>query len=159
MSGVLIFIYILLILLAIVLIVSVLMQEGNRAGLGAIGGGAETFLGKQKAQGIQGKLELITKIAAGAFIALAIVATILTARQGTPAPISIEGATINEDGTITIDPSLLEDMPVETAAPETTDAPEATTAPEATEAPAETAAPEATAIPEATAVPEATPAA
>lgn len=144
MSGLLIFIYILLILLAIVLVVSVLMQEGNRAGLGAISGGAETFFGKSKAKGVQGKLQLITKIGAGAFIVLAIVATLLTARQSapqTPAVVPEEAVEVAPEAT----------AEAEAAQPEQTAAPEATEAPAATEVPAVTTAPETQ--------PEATPAA
>ena len=66
---------ILLVLVALVLVAAVLMQQGNSAGLGAIGGGAETFLGKNKAQGLDGKLALITKISAAVFIVLAILST------------------------------------------------------------------------------------
>lgn len=78
-----IFINILLILISLVLIVVVLMQEGNKQGLGAIGGAAETFLGKSKSKGVEGKLLLITKVAAAAFVVLAIVTTILSARTFT----------------------------------------------------------------------------
>lgn len=80
MQALVIVINILLILVALVIIVAVLMQQGNRAGLGAIGGGAETFFGKSKAKSIEAKLSRITKIAAVVFIALAIACTILTAR-------------------------------------------------------------------------------
>lgn len=66
-------VHILLILVAIVLIVAVLMQQGNSAGLGAISGGAETFLGKNKAKSYEGKLALITKASAAAFVVLAII--------------------------------------------------------------------------------------
>ncbi len=66
-------VHILLILVAIVLIVAVLMQQGNTAGLGAISGGAETFLGKNKAKSFEGKLALITKASAAAFVVLAII--------------------------------------------------------------------------------------
>lgn len=66
-------VHILLILVAIVLIVAVLMQQGNSAGLGAISGGAETFLGKNKAKSFEGKLALITKASAAAFVVLAII--------------------------------------------------------------------------------------
>ena len=73
---------IVLILISIVLIVTVLMQEGQRQGLGAIGGGAETFFGKNKAKSMEGRLQKITKIAAAVFTKtpshLAIVATIMT---------------------------------------------------------------------------------
>ena len=65
-------VHILLFIVAIMLIVSVLMQQGNSAGLGAISGGAETFLGKNKAKSFEGKLELITKVCAAAFVVLAI---------------------------------------------------------------------------------------
>ncbi len=66
-----------LLIAAIVLVVVVLMQDGNSDGLGAVAGGAETFFGKTKARGIDEKLKLITKIAAVVFIVLAIVMTAL----------------------------------------------------------------------------------
>lgn len=78
MSAILVLVNCLLALLAIVLIVAVLAQEGSRQGLGAIAGGAETFFGKNKAKSVEGKLEAVTKIAAVAFIVLAIVSTLLT---------------------------------------------------------------------------------
>lgn len=68
-------IHIFLVLIAIILIAAVLMQQGNTAGLGSIGGGAETFLGKNKAKSYEGKLELITKICAASFVILSIVKT------------------------------------------------------------------------------------
>ena len=140
MSGLLIFIYILLILLAIVLVVSVLMQEGNRAGLGAISGGAETFFGKSKAKGVQGKLQLITKIGAGAFIVLAIVATLLTARQNAPqTPVALPEQTVEVAPEATAEPAA---QPAETVAPEADAAPEATEVPAAQEAPAAATVPE-----------------
>ena len=81
MSAVSIIIDIVLILFSIVLIVAVLMQEGQRQGLGAIGGGAETFFGKNKAKSMEGRLQKYTKIAAAVFIVLAIVATIVTSHN------------------------------------------------------------------------------
>ncbi|MBR1821447.1 MAG: preprotein translocase subunit SecG [Clostridia bacterium] len=81
MSALSIIIDIVLILISIVLIVTVLMQEGQRQGLGAIGGGAETFFGKNKAKSMEGRLQRYTKIAAAAFIVLAIVATIVTSHN------------------------------------------------------------------------------
>ena len=77
MQAVLTIVHIFLVLAAIVLIVTVLMQEGNSQGLGSIGGGAETFLGKNKAKSIEGKLELITKVAAGAFVVLALLMVLI----------------------------------------------------------------------------------
>ena len=77
MSALSIILDIVLILISIVLIVAVLMQQGQREGLGAIAGGADTFFGKGKAKGVDAKLKKITKIAAAAFIVLAIVTTIV----------------------------------------------------------------------------------
>lgn len=75
-----ILISIILILASLVLIVSVLMQEGNKQGLGAIGGAAETFLGKNKAKSYEGKLLKITRIVAVVFVVLALLATFLSSR-------------------------------------------------------------------------------
>ena len=50
-----------LLIAAVVLVVAVLMQDGNSQGIGAVSGGAETFFGKTKARGIDEKLKLITK--------------------------------------------------------------------------------------------------
>ena len=66
-------VHILLIIAALILVAAVLMQQGNSAGLGAIAGGAETFFGKNKAKGFEGKLALITKVCAAAFVVLAII--------------------------------------------------------------------------------------
>ena len=93
MTAVSIIIDIILILVSIVLIVTVLMQEGQRQGLGAIGGGAETFFGKNKAKSMEGRLQRYTKIAAAVFIVLAIVATILTAHNtGSKTPATVTDA-------------------------------------------------------------------
>ena len=47
----------------------VLMQEGKSAALGAIGGIAESYWGKNRGRSMEGKLEKFTKIAAfGIFI-------------------------------------------------------------------------------------------
>ena len=77
MAVLLVIVNILLVLVALVLVVAVLMQQGNSAGLGSIGGGAETFLGKNKARSIDGKLAMITKGCATAFIVLAVIMTLL----------------------------------------------------------------------------------
>ncbi len=70
---------IVLILISIVLIIAVLLQQGQRQGLGAIAGGAETFFGKNKAKGYEAKMAKITKIGAAIFIVAAIAATIVSA--------------------------------------------------------------------------------
>ena len=79
MTALSIIIDIVLILISIVLIVAVLMQQGQRQGLGAISGGAETFFGKNKASSLEGRLQKITKIGVVVFVVLAICATIITA--------------------------------------------------------------------------------
>ncbi|HNW87515.1 MAG TPA: preprotein translocase subunit SecG [Candidatus Limiplasma sp.] len=68
---------ILLMLSAIVMIVSVLMQSSERTGIGAVSGAAETFFGKNKARGMDARLALITKICTGLFVALSIVMMLL----------------------------------------------------------------------------------
>ncbi|MDL2319185.1 preprotein translocase subunit SecG [Eubacteriales bacterium OttesenSCG-928-A19] len=65
-------------LAALVVIVTVLLQQGNRQGLGAISGGAETFFGKNKAKSYEGKLALGTKIGAAVFIVLSLVLAALS---------------------------------------------------------------------------------
>ena len=62
-----------LVITALVLIVTVLLQPGESNGLGAIAGGAETFFGKNKAKTMEGKLALATKVSAAAFIVCALV--------------------------------------------------------------------------------------
>ncbi|MCH5191828.1 MAG: preprotein translocase subunit SecG [Oscillospiraceae bacterium] len=68
-----------LILLAIAIIVLVMMQEGNQQGLsGAISGGSsESFFGKNKSRTNEAKVSFITKILAGVFFVLALVASIV----------------------------------------------------------------------------------
>lgn len=81
MTALSIILDIVLILISLVLIAAVLMQQGQRQGLGAIAGGAETFFGKNKSRGLDGKLQKITKIAAVVFIILAIATTIVIAHN------------------------------------------------------------------------------
>lgn len=64
---------ILLLISALVMIVTVLLQSSERSGLGAVSGAAETFFGKNKAKGMEARLALITKICAGLFVGLSIV--------------------------------------------------------------------------------------
>lgn len=64
---------ILLVVSALVVIITVLLQQGSRQGLGAISGGAETFFGKNKAKSYEGKLALATKIGAAVFLIMSLV--------------------------------------------------------------------------------------
>ena len=66
-----------LVITALILIGTVLLQPGESNGLGAIAGGAETFFGKNKAKTMEGKLALATKISAAAFIVCALVIAVI----------------------------------------------------------------------------------
>lgn len=61
------------IIICIALSAIVLMQEGKQQGLGAIGGAAETYWGKNKGRSMEGKLVKITKILAILFMVMAVV--------------------------------------------------------------------------------------
>ena len=58
---------------ALVMVVTVLLQSSERSGIGAVSGAAETFFGKHKARGMEARLALITKICTGIFVALSVV--------------------------------------------------------------------------------------
>ena len=66
------------IILALVLITVVLLQSGKSAGLsGSIGGGAETFFGKNKARTLDGMLSRVTTIVAILFVVTSFVLALL----------------------------------------------------------------------------------
>ena len=58
------------------LAVVVLMQEGKSAGLGSIGGAAESYWSKNKGRSMEGKLVTITKVSAILFLVLSAVLNI-----------------------------------------------------------------------------------
>jgi preprotein translocase subunit SecG len=65
---------ILLLIASLVLIASVLLQEGNSAGLsGSIGGGAEQLFGKKKGRGYQAILTKVTLVGAIVFVVCSVV--------------------------------------------------------------------------------------
>lgn len=73
------FLKILLVIFCVGLIVVVLLQSGKSAGLsGAIAGGAEQMMGKQKARGIDAVLNKITIVLAAGFMILAIAVAFFT---------------------------------------------------------------------------------
>lgn len=70
---------ILMILVSIVIIAVILLQQGHRSGVnGAISGGADTFLSKNKARTVNAKLARMTKYLAILFFVLALVANIIS---------------------------------------------------------------------------------
>ena len=70
---------ILMIIVSLLIIAIILLQPGRRAGVnGAISGGADTFLSKNKARTIDAKLARITTYVAILFFVLALVANIIS---------------------------------------------------------------------------------
>lgn len=66
------------ILICVALTVLVLMQEGKSAGLGSIGGAAETYWGKNKGRSMEGFLVKMTKILAVLFMVIAAILNLLS---------------------------------------------------------------------------------
>lgn len=164
MNALSIILNIVLILISIVLIAVVLMQQGQRQGLGAISGGAETFFGKGKVRGLDAKLQKITKIAAVVFIVLAMATTMVVAHINNDAQealvesLSAEDlaavesgeAHLHDDGTVHYDEAEGEDAeapaddaadaaPADDGAEAPADAADAAPADEGAEAPADDA--------------------
>ena len=72
---------ILVIVVSLLIIAVVLLQQGRRAGInGAISGGADTFLSKNKARTFDAFLARWTKYVAILFFILAIVANVIALR-------------------------------------------------------------------------------
>ncbi|MCC8128281.1 MAG: preprotein translocase subunit SecG [Clostridiales bacterium] len=65
------------VILCVALTVIVLLQEGKSAGLGSIGGMADSYWGKNKGRSMEGNLERFTKAAAVLFVILAVALNIL----------------------------------------------------------------------------------
>lgn len=80
MQGFLIVLAVLDILVSLALIILVIFQEGNAKGLGAIGGGADTFFGKAKGRSMDQLLKRLTTVAAGLFAVFTILVYLLTGR-------------------------------------------------------------------------------
>ena len=77
MSAVEVILNILMVISALVMIVTVLMQSSDSDGMGALTGGSETFFGKNKNNTLEGKLSNATKISSIVFVVLAIVMLIV----------------------------------------------------------------------------------
>ncbi len=77
MSAVEVILNILMVISALVMIVTVLMQSSDSDGMSALTGGSETFFGKNKNNTLEGKLSNATKISAIVFVLLAIVMLIV----------------------------------------------------------------------------------
>jgi preprotein translocase subunit SecG len=78
MTTIQIILSVLVALISIVLIAVVVMQEGASQGLSSVMGGSETYFGKGKSKGRQGKLAKITKIGAVAFMAICMILAVIS---------------------------------------------------------------------------------
>lgn len=80
MNILMLIISIIMVLLAVVLVAVIMLQSGKTAGLsGAIAGGADTFLSKNKAKSWDAKLAKGTKWVAIAFLVLSLVLALMSA--------------------------------------------------------------------------------
>ena len=77
MSAIEVVLNILMVIAALVMIVTVLMQSSESDGMGALAGGSDTFFGKNKNNTLEGKLALATKASSIVFVVLAIVMLIV----------------------------------------------------------------------------------
>ena len=73
MSAIELILDILMVIAAIIMIVTVLMQDSESDGMGALTGNNDSFFGKAKNVALEAKLALATKISAGVFVVLSIV--------------------------------------------------------------------------------------
>ena len=72
MSALKIIITVIYCIIAIAFTASVLMQEGKSAGLGAIGGMAESYWGKNKGRSMEGGLVVATRVLAVLFVLISL---------------------------------------------------------------------------------------
>lgn len=68
------------ILICVALVLLVVFQEGNDKGMGVIGGGADTFFGKEKGRSIDSLLKKITSGLAILFAVLTVILYLILAR-------------------------------------------------------------------------------
>ena len=68
---------IVLIIAALVMIVTVLLQSSDESGISALSGQSNSYFSKSKAKTCEARLALGTKIAAGVFVAMAILKLIV----------------------------------------------------------------------------------
>ncbi|MBR7091583.1 MAG: preprotein translocase subunit SecG [Clostridia bacterium] len=71
-----------LLLFSVLIIVIVLMQQGREANLGAISGGADSFMEKGKARTLDALLEKYTKVIAVVYFVLVLGAMLITRYLG-----------------------------------------------------------------------------
>ncbi len=67
----------LLIIASLVMIIVIILQEGNTQGLGVVSGGADTFFSKNKARSIDAMLSKATKWVALGFVVVVLALNII----------------------------------------------------------------------------------
>lgn len=78
MEAISVIVNILMVIASLALIVSVLMQSSDDNGMNALSGAtSESFFNKNKMSTLEGKLAMVTKISAIAFVVLALIALII----------------------------------------------------------------------------------
>lgn len=78
MEAISVIVNILMVIASLALIVSVLMQSSDDNGMNALSGAtSESFFSKNKMSTLEGKLAMVTKVSAVAFVVLALIALII----------------------------------------------------------------------------------
>ncbi|MCI7085580.1 MAG: preprotein translocase subunit SecG [bacterium] len=67
----------LLAVFSVLIIIVIILQEGNQKDLGVVSGGADTFFSKHKARSIDAKLARLTKFFAAGFVLFVIALNVL----------------------------------------------------------------------------------
>jgi len=70
------------VILGVAISAVILMQEGKSQGLGALGGIADSYWGKNKGRSMEGALEKFTKYGAIAFMLITIAMNVILKSQG-----------------------------------------------------------------------------
>lgn len=70
------------VILGIAIAAVILMQEGKSRGLGALGGIADSYWGKNKGRSMEGALERFTKYGAIVFMLITIILNVLLKQMG-----------------------------------------------------------------------------
>ena len=70
------------VILGVAISAEIMMQEGKSQGLGALGGIADSYWGKNKGRSMEGALEKFTKYGAIAFMLITIAMNVILKSQG-----------------------------------------------------------------------------
>ena len=68
---------VILALISVVLVLVVMLQQGDSNGLSALGGGSDTSFGKKKSKGYDDKLSRLTVISAIAFLVVNLILVVI----------------------------------------------------------------------------------